>query len=825
MLGPRMHRLAGTALICFGLLVYEILTTRLLGIAVGGPIAIFAIAFAMLGMGAATSLMSLVAWPRPNVDRDVVLSRIATVLGLSYPLCILLLTLSTENANAMYEHAIEVGGSVGLFKTMNGTVFSRIVSVGSIVFIPYFIFGIFIAVLFKSVADSEYHQYYAADLVGASLGCLFFVIVLDYFGYPGGLFLIFVSTFIGAAALSTGHSRRAAIVSISLAIASGVVALSPALNSFLEPRPALSVLARNYNKSFDAEEKWHTWSAESRVAFLTIHGMLPGTSWSTYAHQDGSGWAPVPSDEQIIRDSKFERSSMAMSRFVTMYHPKRVLVLFAGVGRDMVEIDSLCDGQCEIAGVEINSQMVDHAMSGGYPGMKDLLDTSRINLHVAEAREFLERDTSRYDAILLSWWGAGTAQYMGTSGMLAQYLYTSEAFETLLRHLTPNGLLVLYNGNKAQTLVNFRQVFKESGLGNLKNRVMIIGSSDQTYGPNFFEPTDSLRLIVKPSGFDEADMSVARATAATTGERIVISPDQDNSRLTIYNDIINGESLAEINQALNAQYHRELSIITDNRPFFENLVPRSFYFDYTKWLRPDIDSYQWSFTQFFIIFTLLLSSLAFIIILGPLVLKSGPDFTAANMAHLGYFFSLGAGFILIEVALIRKFGLILGHPSYSIAIVLAALIFSTGLGALATRRLFALNSVTTRRVVLALVLYMLIGGTIYDRLVTEIIAFPIVVKATIIVCALFPLGFLMGQLFPQGLARVAKVDGRLVPWAWAINGTASTIAVGIADLISNPWGFSIVLYIGAAFYAAILFFPLGMQVKIMPDSRQPVTAS
>ena len=165
----------------------------------------------------------------------------------------------------------------------------------------------------------------------------------------------------------------------------------------------------------------------------------------------------------------------------------------------------------------------------------------------------------------------------------------------------------------------------------------------------------------------------------------------------------------------------------------------------------------------------------------------------------------------------RKFGLILGHPSHAIAVVLAAVIFSTGMESLLTRRLFARSGIDEKRVAMAIVLYAVAGDAIYDQLIATIIAFPVPVKAAFVILALFPLGFLMGQLFPQGLMRVARDDERLVPWAWAINATASTVGVGLADLIARPLGFDAVLYFGAAFYAGIVLLPLySRQAKLAP---------
>ena len=47
----------------------------------------------------------------------------------------------------------------------------------------------------------------------------------------------------------------------------------------------------------------------------------------------------------------------------------------------------------------------------------------------------------------------------------------------------------------------------------------------------------------------------------------------------------------------------------------------------------------------------------------------------------------GSGYLAIEVALLQKFGLLLGHPNYALSVVLATLLLATGLGALSSSRI------------------------------------------------------------------------------------------------------------------------------------------
>ena len=45
-----------------------------------------------------------------------------------------------------------------------------------------------------------------------------------------------------------------------------------------------------------------------------------------------------------------------------------------------------------------------------------------------------------------------------------------------------------------------------------------------------------------------------------------------------------------------------------------------------------------------------------------------------------YFGALGAGFMLIEVAVLQRFVLLLGHPVYSLTVTLFSLLLGTGHG-------------------------------------------------------------------------------------------------------------------------------------------------
>lgn len=584
-----------------------------------------------------------------------------------------------------------------------------------------------------------------------------------------------------------------------------IVAASPALLTHFEPAPELRRLARDYDKTHDVVQRWRTWNSHSRVARISLTANDRSSARDVYAQADGAGWANVPNKPLSGGHSVFQAA------ITTALEPRKVLVLFAGVGYDMRYIDYMCGGKCAITGVEINKQMVAHAVKQD-PGLADFLAKPNVSLEIAEAREFLERDTHKYDAILLAWSGASFSYYMGTAGVLAQYMYTKEALETLLDHLTPSGMLIVSDGSKARFLYMLRQVFEERKIGAFAKSVIVL-KEDKTppmiSTSTQFDLLDKSRLVVKPAGFTDAETAKVGEAGARSGHRLIISPSATDPAYQIYRDLIASPDAQNVLDDLARTRHIELSVVTDDRPFFLNLTPRHFYLSATRvFAKPDaLASPQWEIAVSLFKWFAGLAVVAILLIVGPLLLSDGPKLNWLNAGHMVYFVCVGIGFMLIELGMVQKLGLLMGNPVYAITVVLATIIFATGAGASFSNRLFATGLLNFRKTVVGIVVYAAILALTMDSLIAFALPWGIVAKAILVMAILSPLGFLMGQLFPQGLVKVAAQDGHLVPWAWALNGAASTIAVGLGFFLSYPLGFSAIIYFGAACYALILLLP------------------
>ena len=76
-----------------------------------------------------------------------------------------------------------------------------------------------------------------------------------------------------------------------------------------------------------------------------------------------------------------------------------------------------------------------------------------------------------------------------------------------------------------------------------------------------------------------------------------------------------------------------------------------------------------------------------ILVAPPLVLGARLPSQRGVRGFLIYFLFIGAGYILIEVGLIQKFVLFLGHPTYALTVVIFSMLVSSGIGSFVSSRM------------------------------------------------------------------------------------------------------------------------------------------
>jgi hypothetical protein len=163
-----------------------------------------------------------------------------------------------------------------------------------------------------------------------------------------------------------------------------------------------------------------------------------------------------------------------------------------------------------------------------------------------------------------------------------------------------------------------------------------------------------------------------------------------------------------------------------------------------------------------------------------------------------YFVLLGLGYLFVEIPLIQRFILFLGHPVYAFATVLFSLLTFSGVGSLLSPRL------PLGKTMVALIALVVGYPILLPYFFQLLLGAPLLLRLVVSVVALAPLGFLMGVPFPSGIRLTGRVAPGLVPWAWGVNGFASVLSSILAVMLAISQGFSRVLFAGAAAYALAL---------------------
>jgi hypothetical protein len=195
------------------------------------------------------------------------------------------------------------------------------------------------------------------------------------------------------------------------------------------------------------------------------------------------------------------------------------------------------------------------------------------------------------------------------------------------------------------------------------------------------------------------------------------------------------------------------------------------------------------------------AALVLLFVVGPLII--GADRPGAGWpAWLAYFGALGAGFMLLEVALLQQFVLLLGHPVYSLTVTLFSLLLGTGAGSLISRRITPDRvKAVTRRAIGGIAIVALAAPLVVPRVIDAAIPWPLSARIALAIALLLPLGVLLGLPMPGGMRLLAAKRPDIVPWGWGLNGAFSVVGATLAVFIAMNWGFSTALVTAAFVYA------------------------
>ena len=175
------------------------------------------------------------------------------------------------------------------------------------------------------------------------------------------------------------------------------------------------------------------------------------SSWSPYYRIDvqlrpGHGWAlfvnNIGHQEVAPYAVRIRRSIFYVVPFKTFHFPPstRELIIGAGSGNDANV--AVHNGIRHITAVEIDPTIYD---LGRRLHPDHIYQQPGVHAVVTDGRAFLERTQGTYDLIVFALPDSLALTSSFANLRLESYLFTREAFEAARRHLSRNGVLVLYN--------------------------------------------------------------------------------------------------------------------------------------------------------------------------------------------------------------------------------------------------------------------------------------------------------------------------------------------------------------------------------------------
>lgn len=777
--------LVGVALSSAAVLVFEVALSKLLAVAQFYHFAFLVIGLALLGFGASGSVLH--AFPGLGAGGP----RRWSALALAQSLATIAAYLA---ANAIPFDSFSIA--------WDGRQVAYLGLYYSVLAVPFFFGGAVIGTLLSSPdrpAGTPASAVYGASLVGSGVGASLAPGAIGWFDGEGVVALAAAIAAGGALAFEWGRASRSLPRRTAKAfVALGLVAVAIAGPGFLEvrlsPYKGLSA-AKRYPGSEVVSTHWHP---AARVDHVRSEGIrsLPGLSF-TYTDAvppqdgitfDGDDLSPIPRLDAFSGIAPYLMTSLPF-----LLRPGGdALVLEPRGGLDVAV--ALAVGGGRITAVESLGAAVEAAGAAG-PYLHP-----RVSVVIDDPRSFVERTGDRFDVVDL----ALTAPYRpvgsGAYSLAEEYLLTVEAFDRYLDLLEPGGLFAAMRwaqvpaSEETRLIALAAEALRRRGIAPAGAVAAVRGYA-------------TMLVVVAPDGLTPSDVTAIREFAESRRFDLVAFPGLDAAEANRFNVLPEDDYYrlaralltVETPHGVYAASEFDIAPPRDDHPFFGHFFKWGQAGDvlagYGRTWQP------FGGAGFFVLVALLALSTAgaAVLVIAPLVVarvRRGEAISRGWRAWtLGYFGLLGIGFLFVEIPVIQRYILVIGHPATALATVLFAVLFFSGLGSLASVRL------PWRPTAVALVAAAAAYPFLLEGLTGPLLGLPLMGRVVLGALAVAPLGFLMGTMFPKGLAHLERSAPGLRAWAWGVNGTTSVISSAAAALLALSFGFSTVLWWGAGCYA------------------------
>ena len=508
-------------------------------------------------------------------------------------------------------------------------------------------------------------------------------------------------------------------------------------------------------------------------------------------------------------DSKDDFAFVDNTTLALPYHlenQERVLIGDeAGIARIGL---SLYHGAREITALTVNSPLATLKRDEIAPFIGNLYHRPEVTFLTNTLRAFISSSDSSYSLIDL---GVTGEDFGGLKAATTNAVLTLETFTSCFERLEEHGMLSITTHAHVPPRESLR-------LLNMFIELLINKDRDPRNHIAMIRSWATVSLVATKAELTTDQANRIRSFCHSRGFDLVWLPDLTPAETNQYHVLdepqyyLGATALLETrNDRFISNYNYDLTSPDDTKPFFHHFS-RSFRLgDFSS----QLGKRSLSFAE---IGKLLLIAafgqatlLSFAFIILPVIPAVGiPGIRSEQLLVVGFFAAIGFGFMLLEMGLLQRLEIYLGHPVYAAAAVLSGFLFFGGIGSIISS---GFTSPLARRhsgIGFAIVLFAILYLLLLDTLLTMTEGTMLPTRVIIVIVVIAPLALLMGMMFPLGLKRVGYAQAQLIPWAWSVNGFTSVLATLLAPLLAMHWGFDVVIWVAAVCYGCAALFSLGL---------------
>jgi predicted membrane-bound spermidine synthase len=618
--------------------------------------------------------------------------------------------------------------------------------------VPFFLGGVALSMIFD-LNRSGAGSLYFADLLGASIGAVSVTVLLQLVGGEVSLLLAAVAPMLASGLLS----RRLRVVAV---VETAVVLLLAITNHstgrFHVIPGTIKAMRRQMDDNPGSRVAQSGWNSYSRID--AVEGVSPKFLARLYI--DSDAWTSImPWDGRLESVHEMRDSYRALPFH---FNPGgETLIIGPGGGPDVVA--ALASGSSKVTAVEMNPLMIQFVRHYGAQA-GNLYDRPDVEVIQSEGRNFISRTNRKFDTIFLGFVDSWASVASGGLSLSENYLYTTQAFRAYFDHLKENGVLVILRWDSDIP----RLVANSVGLLGADGASTRIAALLERRGTR--EDPAQMLFMLRKRPFTKAE---SEQLATWRLARPMMVPGYPVPEP--YTDLLNGRKSMAVWEAESPTL---VGPVFDDSPFYFAIE--------RPWGMPKPIARR--------LFEWLLAPNVALLALFAAFGKPRRKPVAPYAASVAYFACLGFGFISVELALLQHLTLLLGHPIFTLAILLFTLLAAGGLGSAVS------TFVPPRGACLVVAALGTLEAVALPRIVPLLLPLPIAARIVVAMALVAPLGFVMGMPFPRGLQSTGRGSLPAPPFFWGLNGVMSVIGSVVTVFVALKWGFQAAMLLGCLAY-------------------------